>query len=273
MESIRERMRLIRHKILVLSGKGGVGKSTVAANLAVSLARNGWRVGLLDIDIHGPSIPQLLGLRQPPLQRPGAGPDDMPLLLPVPAGENLKVISIGSLLHDPDAAVIWRGPMKYNMIKQFLKDVDWGELDYLVVDSPPGTGDEPLTIVQLLEKPTGAVVVTTPQALAVADVRRCITFCRKLEVPVLGVVENMSGLSCPHCGNHVELFSEGGGKNLAAEAGVLFLGHIPFDPAVGRAGDQGRTYTQIFSESSTGKAFAQVCRELTAQVGQETGND
>jgi len=213
---IQQRVGRIEHSILVLSGKGGVGKSTVAANLAVSLASRGKQVGLLDVDIHGPSIPQILGLDGMP---PGiVQPDrEAALLQPVPAMDNLRVMSMGLLLDNRDAAVIWRGPMKYNVIKQFLKDVDWGDLDYLIVDSPPGTGDEPLSIAQLLGSATGAVIVTTPQELAISDVRKCVTFCRKLELPVLGVVENMSGFVCPSCGQRSDIFKCGGGEKMAAE--------------------------------------------------------
>ena len=253
-QEIRLRMGRIKHKLLVLSGKGGVGKSTVAANLAVSLAARGHKVGLLDVDIHGPSIPQILGITasRAELAPPGA---DSSLLSPVVASPGLSVMSIGFLLENRDAAVIWRGPMKSNMIKQFLKDVAWGDLDYLVVDSPPGTGDEPLSVVQLLEDATGAVIVTTPQDLAVSDVRKCVTFCRQLNLPVLGVVENMSGFVCPGCGARVDIFKAGGGQKMAEEMSIPFLGHIPIDPRLVDAGDSGSSYLERFADTETARAF------------------
>ena len=243
------RMCQIKHKILVLSGKGGVGKSTVAVNLAVALALSKRRVGLLDIDIHGPSVPRLLGLEGRPIESNGEA------LLPVQYGENLKVMSIGFLLKSREDAVIWRGPMKFGVIKQFLRDVEWGELDYLIVDSPPGTGDEPLSIAQLIPEADGAIVVTTPQEVAVADVRRCIGFCRQINLRVLGVIENMSGLVCPYCKTTVEVFKSGGGKRMAREMGVPFLGSIPIDPQIVDASDAGTPYAQTFSATETGRAF------------------
>jgi ATP-binding protein involved in chromosome partitioning len=245
-------MERIGQKILVLSGKGGVGKSTVAANLAISLAEAGKTVGLLDIDVHGPSIPKLMGLvgRRP--QSDGSA------LNPVEVAENLKVMSIGFLVDSREDAVIWRGPMKYNVIRQFLKDVTWGRLDYLVIDSPPGTGDEPLAVAQLVGRPASALIVTTPQDLAVADVRRSISFCQALDLPVLGVIENMSGLVCPHCDRQIDLFKVGGGESLAEEMGVPFLGRIPLDPRIVASGDSGQPFVQAFAGSPAAKAFARV---------------
>lgn len=253
-QQIRLRMGRIKHKILVLSGKGGVGKSTVAANLATSLAARGRKVGLLDVDIHGPSIPQILGLDTCAAQLAPSG-GERSLLKPVSAGQNLSVMSIGFLLEDRNTAVIWRGPMKYKVIKQFLKDVAWGDLDYLVVDSPPGTGDEPLSVVQLLENATGAVIVTTPQDLAVSDVRRCVTFCGQLNLPVLGVIENMSGFVCPSCGERVDIFKAGGGQKMAREMTVPFLGRIPIDPQLVGAGDSGTPYLARFADTETARGF------------------
>ena len=253
-QQIRLRMGHIKHKILVLSGKGGVGKSTVAANLAVSLASRGQRVGLLDVDIHGPSIPQILGVSgsTPELAGPG---HDSALLHPLPAEEGLLVMSIGFLIENRDMAVIWRGPMKYKLIKQFLKDVAWGDLDYLVIDSPPGTGDEPLAVAQLLEDATGAVIVSTPQALAVSDVRKSVTFCRQLNLPVLGVIENMSGFVCPSCGERVDIFKTGGGETMAQEMNTPFLGRIPIDPRFVETGDNGTPFLERFAETETARAF------------------
>lgn len=201
-EQIQASLAKIKHKILVMSGKGGVGKSTTAVNLALSLAQQGNKVGLLDIDLHGPSVPTLLGLE---LQRPAVEND---LMLPVPK-HDIKVMSIGFLIQEQDDALIWRGPMKAGVIQQFIRDVDWGELDYLVVDCPPGTGDEPLSIAQLLDEGTGAVLVTTPQKVALVDVRKSITFCRQLKLPVYGIVENMSGFVCPKCNEVVDIFKKG----------------------------------------------------------------
>lgn len=250
---LEQQMRRIRHKILVLSDKGGVGKSTVAANLAILLGLKGMRVGLLDIDIHGPSVPRLLGLEG---ARVGVNEDEM--MVPVTFANTLKVMSIGFLLRNPDDAVIWRGPLKMGVIRQFLKDVDWGALDYLIIDSPPGTGDEPLSICQLIENPSGAIIVTTPQDLAIIDVRKCIRFCRQLEVPVLGVVENMSGFVCPHCGERVDIFKRGGGEKLAAEMHVPFLGAIPIDPAVTEDSDNGRAVVQTRAKAPVGQAFEKI---------------
>ena len=248
-EQIRKRVKQIKHQILILSGKGGVGKSTVAVNLATSLALSGKSVGLLDIDIHGPSIPKILNLEGRTVQATGD------VILPVEMVENLKVMSIGFLLRGKNDAVIWRGPLKYHMIKQFLKDVQWGNLDFLIVDSPPGTGDEPLSVVQLLENADGAIIVTTPQEVALSDVRKCITFCRNLKLPVLGVLENMSGFVCPNCGERTDIFKSGGGEQMARQMNVPFLGRIPIDPQIVDACDSGRPYVQHYSQSQTAKAF------------------
>jgi Mrp family chromosome partitioning ATPase len=253
-QKLESRMCRIGRKIVVLSGKGGVGKSTVAVNLAAALADAGKRVGLLDIDIHGPSIPTMLGLEGAQVTGPEGG------MIPVDAG-GIKVLSIGFFLENPDHAVIWRGPMKYGVIKQFLKDADWGELDYLVIDSPPGTGDEPLSVCQLIQ-PDGAVIVSTPQKVAAVDVRKSITFCRLLEVPVLGVVENMSGFACPHCGQITSILRSGGGREISDEMGVPFLGSIPIDPALAECGDSGRIFLRQFGRSQTAKAMGEMDRAV-----------
>jgi ATP-binding protein involved in chromosome partitioning len=250
-QALQQRLCQIRHKVLVLSGKGGVGKSTVAVNLAVSLSLAGKRVGLLDVDIHGPSIPRMLGLEGQRLEVEGQ------TLLPMEIGD-LKVVSIGLLLSGRDDAVIWRGPVKMGVIKQFIKDVEWGELDYLVIDSPPGTGDEPLSVCQLIPDADGAVIVTTPQEVALSDVRRCVTFCRQLRMPVLGVVENMSGFACPQCGQVTDIFKSGGGERMSREMDVPFLGRIPIDPRIAQACDDGRPYVHHYAEAPTAKAFQQV---------------
>jgi Mrp family chromosome partitioning ATPase/predicted Fe-Mo cluster-binding NifX family protein len=255
------RMCRIQHKILILSGKGGVGKSTVAVNLATSLALAGKRVGLLDVDIHGPSVPKLLNLESATVTSSEGS------LSPVTVsfGEgSLNVMSIGFLLRDKDDAIIWRGPRKFGAIKQFLKDVEWGELDYLVIDSPPGTGDEPLAVAQLIENADGAIVVTTPQQVAVQDVRRCIVFCRQLKLPVIGVVENMSGFVCPKCNELYPIFGADGGLKMAEEMGVPYLGPIPIEPDVVTSGDNGQPMVQSKPHSETAKAFGRMVRSLLA---------
>ncbi|HPS94767.1 MAG TPA: iron-sulfur cluster carrier protein MrpORP, partial [Deltaproteobacteria bacterium] len=256
-QALKRRLCQIRHKILVLSGKGGVGKSTVAVNLAVSLSLEGKRVGLLDIDIHGPSVPKMLHLENAKMRVENGA------MLPIEIGA-LKVMSIGLLLGSTDDAVIWRGPMKMGVIKQFLTDVEWGELDYLVVDSPPGTGDEPLSICQLIDNADGAIIVTTPQDVATADVRRSISFCRALDMPVLGVVENMSGFVCPKCAEVTDIFNSGGGEMMAREMGVKFLGRIPLDAAIGKACDEGTPFVHQYALSQTAKAFEKIIRPILA---------
>ena len=258
-QALESRMCRIRHKIMVLSGKGGVGKSTVAVNLAAALAMAGKRVGLLDVDLHGPSVPKLLGID-------GAGLSaSNNALYPVKVGYRtgmLSVMSIGFMLQRQQDAVIWRGPRKYALIKQFLTDVEWGELDYLVVDAPPGTGDEPLAVAQLIDSADGAIVVTTPQELAVQDVRRCIGFCHEVHVTVIGVLENMSGFVCPKCGETFPIFGSGGGRDLAQQVGVPFLGTIPIEPEVMQTGDRGMPMVKANPHSETAKVFGHIVRRL-----------
>ncbi len=270
-EEIQRRISRIKQRLLVLSGKGGVGKSTVAVNLAVSLAAEGNRVGLLDVDIHGPSVPQILGLSGSPVKTFG-GDGDGDMLQPVRATENLTVMSIGFLLENRETAVIWRGPMKFKLIKQFLKDVEWGDLDYLVVDSPPGTGDEPLSVAQLLGSPSHAVAVTTPQELSISDVRKCITFCRQVGVSLLGIIENMSGFVCPHCGHQTDIFNSGGGRTMSEQMEVPFLGSVPLDPQVVEASDGGNPYMERFADSPTGKAFSTIASEVQQSLKDGTGD-
>ena len=253
---IRHNLAGVRNSVVVLSGKGGVGKSTVAANLAAALALAGRRVGLLDVDVHGPSITEMLGLRGATLMATEQGE-----IQPVDAG-GVKVMSVGLAVPDPDAAIIWRGPMKLGVIQQFLSQVDWGELDYLIVDAPPGTGDEPLTVCQSLPDPLGAVVVTTPQKVAAADVARSLSFCEQLSFPIVGIVENMSGFVCPHCGERVEVFSSGAADELAAKYGAPVLGRIPLDPAVCASGDAGVPFMRSAAGSPVGQAFAQIVAAL-----------
>jgi len=252
------RMGDIGRKLLVLSGKGGVGKSTVAANLAAALAKAGKQVGILDVDIHGPSVPKLMGVEDHTIQMVGDQ------ILPARVNERLAVMSIGFLIPSGRDAVIWRGPMKDGAIRQFLKDVTWGKLDYLVVDSPPGTGDEPLSVAKMVGSSAGAIVVTTPQDVAIADVRRCVGFCRTLSLPVVGIVENMSGLVCPKCGERIDLFKRGGGEALALEMGVPFLGQIPIDPEVVMMGDAGIPFLREGPQSPAAAAFSALVDTILA---------
>lgn len=233
---IKENMARVKHKILVMSNKGGVGKSTVAVNFAALLAARGLRTGLLDIDIHGPSVARMTG------SEGKAHPSDGTLLDPLEVAPNLKMISMGSVMKDADLPVIWRGPLKLGVLKQFLADVRWGDLDALIIDAPPGTGDEPLTICQLIPEMSGAVVVTTGQAVALLDSRKAVNFLKTVGIPVLGILENMTAFCCPHCAKEINLFKTGGGAQAAREMGVPFLGSVPFDPAMVDAGDAGRFY-------------------------------
>lgn len=247
----------IKHKILVLSGKGGVGKSTVAVNLAVALAMEGRETGLLDVDFHGPSVPMLLNLKGQLFKATDGGG-----IMPVESPYGLKVVSLGFALKNADEAVIWRGPMKMGVIKQLLTDVQWGDLDYLVVDFPPGTGDEPLSVAQLIPESDGAVIVTTPQGISLQDVRKSINFCRQLKIPVLGVVENMSGLICPHCQEMIEVFKSGGGEAMAREMGVPFLGRIPIDPQIVGSSDEGKPFVYHHKETESARAFIRAIRPV-----------
>jgi Mrp family chromosome partitioning ATPase len=261
--ALQDNMGRIKHKVVVLSGKGGVGKSTVATNIAVALSLKGQKVGLMDVDIHGPSIPKMLGLEGNSLRGTETG------LAPIVYSDNLRVMSIGFILRTQNDAVIWRAPLKHKLIKDFLTDVQWGDLDYLIIDSPPGTGDEPLSVVQLLEDADGAVIVTTPQDVALIDVRKAITFCRQVKLPVLGVVENMSGFICPHCGKTVNIFKTGGGESMASDMGVPFLGRIPLEPNIVDAGDSGKPYFEYYRESETAKAFNRVIEPLLGLTPQQ----
>ncbi len=259
-QELREDLKLtdsllrIENTIMILSGKGGVGKSTVAVNLAAALAASDRSVGLLDIDIHGPSVPKLLGLEGKTIQ--GFSGEGM---VPVTYSENLKVLSIEFVMKDQtEEAVIWRGPMKHTLIRQFIADADWGNLDFLVVDAPPGTGDEPLSICQLAPPRSQAVIVTTPQEVALKDVKKSIRFCKQLGMPVFGIVENMSGFVCPDCGAAHDIFKSGGGERLARETGFRFLGKVPIDPGLVTDSDNGTPYVMANPGSPTTKAFDQI---------------
>ncbi len=252
---VRKCLAGVKRKIVVLSGKGGVGKSTVAVNLAAALAQKGLKTGLLDVDIHGPSVPSMLGQKDVEIFS-----EDGKLLPTEVYG--LKVVSIGYMLSDPDDAVVLRGPAKYGVIKQFLSEVAWGDLDCLVVDCPPGTGDEPLAICQMIPDPTGAIVVTTPQEVAAADVRKSLRFCLQLDFPILGIVENMSGFVCPHCGQTSYIFPGDAGERLAMEFNTVLLGRIPLDPSVCGAGDTGHPFSVSNPESPSGREFASIVKRI-----------
>ncbi|WP_459939259.1 P-loop NTPase [Desulfonatronum parangueonense] len=245
---IKSTLDNIRFKLFVMSGKGGVGKSSIAVNLAAALSLKGYRVGLLDVDIHGPSVPHLLGLTGTLESKRGA------LVSPMQYGERLFVVSMESILKDPDQAVLWRGPMKTAAIRQFIADVDWGHLDFLVVDSPPGTGDEPMTVLKTIPEAL-SIVVTTPQEISLADVRKAINFLQYAHANILGIVENMSGLICPHCTSRIELFKTGGGKALAEKYGLEFLGAIPLDPAAVVAGDLGKPVVMLDEDTPAKQAL------------------
>jgi ATP-binding protein involved in chromosome partitioning len=254
---IRETLSHIKHKILVMSGKGGVGKSSVAAYLAVKLAGRGFKVGLMDVDLHGPSIPRMLGLKGDiqPSFHPGKA-------IPVPFSKNLQVISIEILLgENKDAATIWRGPLKIGVIRQFISDMEWPPLDYLIVDSPPGTGDEPLTVAQTIPD-AKALIVTTPQEISLADVRKSINFCRQVNMKILGIVENMSGMLCPHCGKEIDLFGTHGGESLAHRENLPLLGKLPLEPEIVRQGDAGNVSNLDSDRLPFNKAFNAMVDEV-----------
>ncbi len=253
-QRLSETLSSIGKKYVVLSGKGGVGKSTVAVNLAMGLALDGKRTGLLDTDLHGPSVPKMLGL-----ERFVSAGDEIHLEPAILVDGRLKVMSVQFLLRSLHDSVIWRGPLKHAVISQFIGHTVWGELDYLVIDSPPGTGDEPLSTVQTA-KPDGAIIVTTPQEVATFDVRKSIDFCNKLDLPVLGIVENMSGFICPHCGEETAIFSSGGGKKMAEELRIPFLGTIPIDPRFVSHSDSGKTL--VGSPGCSHSAFSELIERI-----------
>ena len=253
--AVKDALGKIKHKIIVMSGKGGVGKTSTSVNLAIALANAGHRVGIMDVDLHGPDVPRMLGLEGTPELNSNNK------LNPMKYSQNLSAISIESFTPGKDDAIIWRGPLKFAAIRQFIGDVDWGELDFLVIDSPPGTGDEPLTVAQIIGD-AKAVIVTTPQEVALADVRKSINFCRTVKMEIFGLIENMSGLSCPHCGEMIDLFGSGGGERTAREAGIRFLGSIPFDPRVVACGDSGACYQETHTASAVTKAFVSVAEAV-----------
>ena len=260
-EKVKDNLNKIKHKIVVMSGKGGVGKSTIATNLAFSLSQQGHQVGLMDVDINGPDIAKMLGLEQ---ERLAVSSGDIE---PVIVTQQLKVVSMAFLIQDQDTPIIWRGPMKMSAIRQFLGDVDWGELDYLVIDLPPGTGDESLSIAQLI--PEGnAIIVTTPQDVALLDSRKAVNFAKALNMPIIGILENMSGLSCPHCNKMIELFKTGGAIKAASDLSIPFLGSIPIDPKIVETGDSGKPFVIEYSKSQSAKEINSIIKKVEEFVNQ-----
>lgn len=260
---LRETLDSIKHVIIVISGKGGVGKSTVSSNLAITLSKEGYQVGLMDLDITGPNIPKMFHVEDDRLEVV----DER--LMPVVYPPSLKIMSMAFLLPSRDSALLWRGPVKMGAVRQFLEDVKWGSLDYLVIDMPPGSGDEALSIAQLIPKADGAVIVTTPQDVSVLDARKSVMFAVQTSIPVIGVIENMSGFVCPHCGEVTDIFSSGGGEAAAKDMGVQFLGRVPIEVGVARAGDEGLPIV----EKDPGCASAKAFREIALRIVRTVEND
>ena len=255
--AVEESLKKIKNKYIVLSGKGGVGKTSTSVNLSMALANKGFKVGIMDVDLHGPDVPRMLGLK---------GMLDLTKnhkLNPIRYSENLKVVSIESMIASKDDAIIWRGPLKYSAIRQFIGEVEWGELDFLIIDSPPGTGDEPLTVAQTI-RDAKAIIVTTPQEVSLADVRKSISFCRTVKMDILGLIENMSGFTCPHCNKLVDLFGSGGGEKTADTAGIPFLGRIPFDPNVVSCGDNGISFQEKYADAQVTRAFDELADKISS---------
>ncbi len=249
----------IKNKFIVMSGKGGVGKTSVSVNLSMALAGKGYKVGIMDVDLHGPDVPRMLGLEGMLTLNPNQK------LVPMNFSENLQAVSVESLTQNKDDAIIWRGPLKHSAIRQFIADVEWGELDFLIIDSPPGTGDEPLTVAQTI-KDAKAIIVTTPQEVALADIRKSINFCKTVKMEIFGLIENMSGFTCPNCGEKIHLFGSGGGEKTADAMGVTFLGKIPFDLNLVTCGDAGVSFQEKHKDSPVAKAFADIAERMSKLV-------
>jgi len=261
-----ENLQKIGKKILVASGKGGVGKSTVCINIAQAFAMKGYKVGILDIDIHGPSIAKMSGISGERLRAPeGENP------MPIKSQDGIYVLSIASMLESPDQPLIWRGPLKMKLIEQFAEDISWPELDYLFIDSPPGTGDEPLSLLQVFEKIDGVVIVSTPQEVSYLDVRKAINFAKELKVPILGIVENMDHLICPHCGERIDIFSSGEGERTLMDFGLDLLGKIPIDVNISYLGDKGKSFVKKFKDADNGKIFINIADKINDKIGKNGG--
>jgi len=256
---VKDSLDRIKHKFIVMSGKGGVGKTSTSVNLSIALANQGRKVGIMDVDLHGPDVPRMLGLQGLLDISPNKK------LAPARYSDNLKAVSIESLTPGKDDAIIWRGPIKFSAIQQFIGDVDWGELDFLIIDSPPGTGDEPLTVAQTIPD-ARAIIVTTPQEVALADVRKSISFCKTVNMEIFGILENMSGFPCPHCGETVALFGSGGGERTARAFELTFLGRIPFDPNVVLCGDNGTCFRDVHADSPVTRAFDEIASKMAELV-------
>ncbi len=267
---IKRKMSKIKHKVAIISGKGGVGKSTVAVNLAASFALQGHtdKVGILDADIHGPCVPKMLGVKGQQLVGGPAG-----MIFPVTTSLGIKVMSMDFLLPSDEAPVIWRGPLKMRVIQQFLSDIMWGELDFLFVDLPPGTGDEPLSVIQSVPNIDGVIIVTIPSEVSQAVVKKAITFSKQLGVPVIGIIENMSGFVCPKCGAKLDIFKAGGGKKIAKDLSVPYLGKIPIDPAICVDSDSGTPFVAEKTASSSTKAFAEIVTKIKQFLGVPVGDE
>jgi ATP-binding protein involved in chromosome partitioning len=259
---LKENLDRIKYKLIVISGKGGVGKSTVAVNVAFGLAAQGKKVGLLDVDIHGPSIAKMLGIEGKALEISPTGKYAMP----VKVNENLYAMTIASLIKNPDEPVIWRGPLKMGAIKQFLQDIRWPELDYLIVDSPPGTGDEPLSVIQILKKVDGSLIVSTPQDLALLDVRKTIKFSQKMNVPIIGLIENMSTFVCPHCGKEINIFKGFGVKKAARDFNIDVIGKIPIDINIAESGDKGKSFLSESKNKIITQRFNEIINSITEKL-------
>ena len=257
--SVQQSLNKIKNKYIVMSGKGGVGKTSVSVNLAMALSKSGYKVGIMDVDLHGPDIPRMLGLNG--MLELNANQK----LKPISYSKNLKAVSVESLTPDKDSAIIWRGPVKHSAITQFIGDVDWGNLDFLIIDAPPGTGDEPLTIAQTIPD-AKAIIVTTPQEISLADVRKSINFCKTVKMDIVGLIENMSGTTCPHCGEVLELFGSGGGERTALDTGIKFLGRIPFDHNIVSSADAGISFQDKYADSQAAKGFADIAANIAKSV-------
>ncbi|MBN1501368.1 MAG: P-loop NTPase [Spirochaetes bacterium] len=255
----------MKNKIIIMSGKGGVGKSTVSVNVAYSLAALGYKTGILDVDFHGPSVAKMTGIEDCEIENSSSGRP-----MPVKAEENIFILSIASLLKTKDEAVIWRGPMKIGVIQQFFDEFEWPELDFLIIDCPPGTGDEPLSVIQTIGDVTGSIIVSTPQDIAFLDARKTITFSKKLNVPIIGIIENMSGFICPKCGERIDIFKNGGALKAKADFNVEILGHIPIEPEIVESGDRGKPYSVNNKKEKGAEIFMEITKKIISKVDENS---